>query len=149
MRNTAPGTPSGAAVATSRDYQLTIIGGFTDGFHFYPVIVRDNVATIYPHHNLLQYNKTYYVQMDPGVLSLADGSFQGINGNTSWTFTTKRTPPPQVTARVVVACRWYWRLQYRAGRDRLRSRSKSAPNDDLHYSQRHYEEIVYFATSPA
>src|SRR5262249_17317646 len=42
--NTTPGTPSGRAVPTSRDFQLTIIGGFTDGFHFYPVIIRDNVA---------------------------------------------------------------------------------------------------------
>src|SRR5438093_13652494 len=45
--NTLAGTPSGSAVPTSRDFQLTIIGGFTDGFHFYPVIVHDNVATIY------------------------------------------------------------------------------------------------------
>src|ERR1051325_6451764 len=53
--NTVPGTPSGAAVPTSRDFQLTIIGGFTDGFHFYPVIIHDNTATIYPHNNLLEY----------------------------------------------------------------------------------------------
>ena len=38
--NTTPGAPSGAAAPTSRDYQLTIIGGFRDGFHFYPVIAR-------------------------------------------------------------------------------------------------------------
>src|SRR5262249_7330654 len=60
--NTVPGTPSGAAMTTSRDFQLTIIGGFTDGFHFDPVIIHDNVATIHLHHNLLQYNKTYSVQ---------------------------------------------------------------------------------------
>lgn len=76
--DTVPGTPSGAAVPTSRDYQLTIIGGFSDGFHFYPVIVHDRVATIYPHHNLLQYGRKYYVQIDPGVLTLADGSFNGV-----------------------------------------------------------------------
>jgi pectinesterase len=100
--NTTPGTPSGVAVRTSRDYQLTIIGGFSDGFHFYPVIVRDHVATIYPHHNLLRYDKTYYVQIDPGVLNLAEGSF-GIGGTSGWTFTTKRRPPPANSARVVVA----------------------------------------------
>jgi hypothetical protein len=76
--DTVPGTPSGAAVPTSRNYQLTIIGGFSDGFHFYPVIVHDKVATIYPHHNLLRYGRTYYVQIDPGVLTLADGSFKGV-----------------------------------------------------------------------
>ncbi|MGB8226684.1 MAG: hypothetical protein WCE45_07490, partial [Sedimentisphaerales bacterium] len=53
--NTKPGTPSGGAVATPDNYQLTIIGGFTDAFHFYPVIVRGSVATIYPHNNLLDY----------------------------------------------------------------------------------------------
>src|SRR5262249_22544294 len=39
--NTTPGKPSGAALPPSHDFQLTIIGGFTDGFHFYPVIVHD------------------------------------------------------------------------------------------------------------
>lgn len=100
--NTTPGTPSGGAVPTSRDYQLTIIGRFTDGFHFYPVIVHDNVATIYPHNNLLQYNKTYYVQIDPEVLSLADGSFKGVGGQ-GWKFTTKKTPPAASVSRLVVA----------------------------------------------
>jgi pectinesterase len=96
---TTPGTPSGGAAPTSRDYQLTIIGGFSDAFHFYPVIVRDRVATIYLHHNLLQYDKTYYVQIDPGVLSLAGG----IGGTSGWTFTTKKRPPPAGSTRVVVA----------------------------------------------
>ncbi|MBR5084493.1 MAG: carbohydrate esterase, partial [Prevotella sp.] len=39
-RNTKPGTPSGAA-EKAKDlgkYQLSIIGGFSDGFHFYPVM---------------------------------------------------------------------------------------------------------------
>lgn len=31
--NTKPGTPSGGALPTPDTYQLTIIGGFTDGFH--------------------------------------------------------------------------------------------------------------------
>ena len=101
--DTTPGTPSGAAVPTSRDYQLTIIGGFSDGFHFYPVIVHDNVATIYPHHNLLRYGRTYYVQIDPGVLTVADGSFRGISGTSGWRFTTKKQAPPASASRVVVA----------------------------------------------
>jgi pectin methylesterase-like acyl-CoA thioesterase len=101
--NTKPGTPSGGAVATPNTYQLTIIGGFTDAFHFYPVIVHNNVATIYPHNNLLEYNKTYYVQIDPGVLTLKDNSFSGITGKTGWTFTTKKTPPPVNSQRLVVS----------------------------------------------
>ena len=100
--NTNPGTPSGTALATPDNFQLTIIGGFTDAFHFYPVIIHDTVATIYPHNNILEYNKTYYVQIDPPVLTLSDGSFSGITGKTGWTFTTKKNPPPKNSQRLVV-----------------------------------------------
>lgn len=100
--NTKPGTPSGAALPTTGEYQLTIIGGFTDAFHFYPVIIHDNKATIYPHNNLLEYNKTYYVQIDPGVLTLNDGSFAGIKDK-SWQFTTKKAPPSSSAREVIVS----------------------------------------------
>ena len=53
-RDTKPGTPSAGATPTSNDYQLTIIGGFTDGFRFYPITVDGNTATIHPHHDLLE-----------------------------------------------------------------------------------------------
>ena len=33
----------------------TIIGGFTDAFHFHPVLVRGTSAVIYPHNNVLEY----------------------------------------------------------------------------------------------
>ncbi len=100
--NTKPGTPSGGALPTPDNYQLTIIGGFTDGFHFYPVIVHGTVATIYLHNNLLEYNKTYYVLVDPGVLELKDNSFKGITGKTDWTFSTKKAPPPANSKQLVV-----------------------------------------------
>ncbi len=103
--NTKPGTPSGIALPTPDPYQLTIIGGFTDGFHFYPVIIHGNAATIYPHNNLLDYDKTYYVQIDPGVLTIGDSSFSGIMGKTGWTFTTKKTPPPKNSQRLVVSAK--------------------------------------------
>jgi hypothetical protein len=74
-------------------YQLTIIGGFTDAFHFYPVIVRDSIATIYLHNNMLEYGHTYYVTIDNGVLNLADGSFQGVTKEDEWIFTTKSDMP--------------------------------------------------------
>jgi pectinesterase len=101
--NTRPGTPSGVALPTPFNYQLTIIGGFTDGFHFYPVIIHDSTATIYPHNNLLEYGKTYYVQIDPGVLALNDNSFSGIKGTAGWSFTTKLTPPAVDSGRLVVS----------------------------------------------
>ncbi len=92
--NTLPGTPSGLARPTPFNYQLTIIGGFTDGFHFYPIIVHDSTtATLYLHNNLLQYNKTYYVQIDSGVINTKDRGFKGFSGKTDWVFTTKSAPP--------------------------------------------------------
>ena len=101
--NTKPGTPSGVAVPTPDNYQLTIIGGFTDGFHFYPIIVRDKTAIIYPHNNILEYDKTYYVQIDSGVLMLNDRSFKGISGNAGWSFTTKKQPPPADSKQLIVS----------------------------------------------
>ncbi len=97
------GTPSGEAAPTPTTMQLTIIGGFTDGFHFHPVIIHDKTATIYLHNNLLAYGKRYYVQIDPGVLTVADGSFTGIDGKSGWTFATKKEGPAADAARVVVA----------------------------------------------
>jgi hypothetical protein len=89
-RDTRPGTPSAGAVPTSNAYQLTIIGGFTDGFHFYPITVDGRTATIHPHHDLLEYGRTYYVQIDAGVLDVPGDRFDGIAGRT-WRFSTK--PP--------------------------------------------------------
>ncbi|MGV7208574.1 pectinesterase family protein [Oxalobacteraceae bacterium A2-2] len=102
-RDTKAGTPSAGAAPGDTRYQLTIIGGFTDGFHFHPVIVRGNTATIYPHHNLLDYGKRYYVQIDPGVLTVADGSFQGLAGKQAWTFATKAAAPRADAQRVTVS----------------------------------------------
>jgi pectinesterase len=99
--DTTPGTPSAPGVQPAAgNYQLTIIGGFTDGFHFYPVIVHGNTATIYPHHDLLRYGKTYYVRIDPSVLAVADGSFKGVK---DWRFTTKPHAPAADARRVTVA----------------------------------------------
>lgn len=99
--DTVPGTPSGVAVPTLRTSQLTIIGGFTDAFHFYPVIVHGNVATIYPHNDLLSYGHTFYVQIDPGVLTCS--GFASVNGAHSWRFSTKPKGPAQNATSLVVA----------------------------------------------
>lgn len=101
--DTKPGTGSAGAVPTSDAYQLTIIGGFTDGFHFHPVTVEGNTATIHPHHDLLQYGKTYYVQIDQEVFS--GNGFAGITGK-NWSFTTKpqsKAPRPGSKNLVVSA----------------------------------------------
>jgi pectinesterase len=103
--DTRPGTPSAGAAPTSNNYQLTIIGGFTDGFHFYPVTVNENTATIHPHHDLLEYDKTYYVEIDAEVLHVPNGGFAGIKGK-SWRFTTKpksKAPRPDAKNLLVSA----------------------------------------------
>lgn len=87
-RTVKPGTPSGTAEPTPPEYQLNIIGGFTDAFHFYPIITKDNTATIYLHNNVLEYGHTYKVSIDSSVLVGA-----GFNGINSWTFTTKADVP--------------------------------------------------------
>ena len=81
-----PGTPSGGAEPTTPEYQLNIIGGFTDAFHFYPIIVKGNVATIYLHNNMLEYGKEYCVTIDGDV-------FENYDGIKDWKFTTKTTAP--------------------------------------------------------
>ena len=92
-RNTVPGTPSGTAEPTPPEYQLTIIGGFTDAFHFHPIIVHDNTAVIYPHNNILQYGRKYRITIDEGVLTVPSGSFKGISKRDNWTFSTATTEP--------------------------------------------------------
>jgi len=81
--------------------QIYNIGGFD--LHAYPVLISGNTAIIYPHHHTLAYNKTYYVQMDSGVLTDGTKPFAGFSGNTSWVFTTKAAPPPADSERLVVA----------------------------------------------
>lgn len=91
-RDVLPGTPSGCAAATADTFQLTIIGGFTDAFHFYPALVRGNSVVIYPHHDLLQYGKSYYVTVDKEVIRLAETEFKGI-AQGQWQFSTRSEAP--------------------------------------------------------
>jgi pectinesterase len=92
--------PSPANSSDKTQYQTNVIGGLD--FHFFPIIVNGNVATIYPHNNVLKYGRTYVVRMDPGVLKTSSGDVAGFN-DSDWTFTTKSAPPPANTQRVVVA----------------------------------------------
>ncbi|KAJ4355452.1 uncharacterized protein N0V89_003468 [Didymosphaeria variabile] len=89
-------------------YQTNIIGGMD--FYFFPIIVHDNTATIYLHNNRLEYNKTYSITIDPGVLTIDDeeygnttSSFPGFSSNSSWTFSTKPSGPPSNATSVTVS----------------------------------------------
>lgn len=98
-RNTKAGTPSSYNRPDTRNYQLTIIGGFSDGFHFYPVMTKGNEATIYLHHNLLEYGREYYVTIDKEVFA----DFAGIKGKKAWTFKTKQKAPDSEQRVLTVA----------------------------------------------
>lgn len=64
-------------------------------FRYYPVIVTGDTAAVYLHHEL-DYGRTYYVTVDPGVF----GGFGGIGSPDTWRFTT-RPRPPRPGARVL------------------------------------------------
>jgi len=101
----SPTTTTPAVRTTPADlhnYQLTTIGGLAD-FHFHPVLIHGNVATIYPHNNALRYGREYIVQIDAGVFTMASGAFEGFTTDDAWRFTTKPDSPPANTTRVVVA----------------------------------------------
>jgi pectinesterase len=106
IQDAASPTTTTPAVRTTpadlHDYQLTTIGGLAD-FHFYPVIIHGNVATIYPHNNVLRYGHEYIVQVDPGVFTPASGDFAGFTTDDAWRFTTKPAAPSVDATRVVVA----------------------------------------------
>lgn len=138
--NTKPGTPSGGAVATPDSFQLTIIGGFTDGFHFYPVILRGNTATIQLHHNLLQYGKSYYVQVDASVFT---NGFKGITDKTTWTFSTKKSAPSLKKDKITVSADGSGDFNSVQGAlDFIPERSSEWKT--LFIRNGDYEEIVYF-----
>lgn len=81
-------------------FQVNTIGGVE--FHFFPIIVRGNKATIYLHNNKLKYGRTYRVEIDPGALVTAAGKAFGVTA-TQWSFSTKAAPPASDVERVVVA----------------------------------------------
>lgn len=88
-KNTKPGTPSSIAKANSDSFQLNIIGGFTDAFHFYPVIINGKTATIYLHNNILEASTTYSVEIDSGIFALNKTNFNGIKKG-EWKFKTRK-----------------------------------------------------------
>lgn len=150
-RDVKPGTPSGCAAATADTFQLTIIGGFTDAFHFYPVTVEANRAIVHPHHDLLEYGKTYEVRIDESVLLLPDGSFSGIAAN-EWRFSTKAKAPEWRSGGalfsekerfvVVDACGGGDFNTVQAALDFVPDNSKDTLT--IYIKNGNYEELVYF-----
>lgn len=138
-RNTRPGTPSGAAKEDKSKYQKTIIGGFSDAFHFYPVICHGNKATIYLHNNMLEYGHEYEVRIGKGVI-------EGWNGKKEWTFTTRSATPSLNRDRIIVAADGSGDFSTLQGAmdwmpDSLPSEKK---RKTVFVKNGDYEELVYF-----
>lgn len=138
-----PGTPSGIAARDTSRYQLNIIGGFTDGFHFYPVIIHGNTAEIYPHNNLLTYGREYYVTVDPEVFILAKGKFRGIGERDGWQFSTREAAPAASRRTLIVAADGSGDFRTLQGAlDFIPDRSKEPWTVFVRNGD--YEELVYF-----
>jgi len=83
--------------------QNKTIGGVSN-FNYYPITVSGNTATIYPRNNVLAYNKTYFVVIEPGAFTDSSGlSYAGISGSSGWTFSTRTVGPLSTATRLVVA----------------------------------------------
>ncbi|KAF1992343.1 carbohydrate esterase family 8 protein [Aulographum hederae CBS 113979] len=143
----APGSASGATrsppPAGPNDnelYQTTFVGGID--FHFFPVIVNGNVATLYPHNNKLAYGKSYYVKVAPEALSVAGGRFPGFTTNSAWTFSTKAAAPAPGTAKVTVAADGSADFTTLQGAVDW-APEKSAQKIHIHLMNGNYTELVY------
>lgn len=135
-RTVRPGTPSGGATptyTTPPDYQLNIIGGFTDAFHYRPILTAENRATICLHNNVLEYGRQYRVTIDRRVFE----NHQGIN---DWTFTTRASAPRGRTLHVNAdGSADYCTVQ--GALDAIPDHAEKKYN--IYVAEGDYEEIVY------
>jgi pectin methylesterase-like acyl-CoA thioesterase len=62
--------------------------------YYRPVVISGNTASIKLHDGVLQPNTDYYVNIDNGVFTGNTGgaAFNGVSGNSTWTFRTKAMP---------------------------------------------------------
>ena len=121
-------------------YQEMTIGGLA-GFHFHPVIVRDNRATIDLHSHVLEYGHRYRVEIDASVLEHEE--FEGVGLATPWTFATKASAPDAGASSVTVSADGSADFNTVQGAiDFAPSRPQS--RFTVHIKNGHYEEIVYF-----
>jgi pectinesterase len=120
------------------EYQTNIVGGID--FYFFPIIVRDNIATIYLHNNRLEYNKTYEVALGPEVLKLPDAQFHAPE---SWSFTTKAIGPATDAKEVTVAADGSADFSTVQGAIDW-APANSPTSTTIHVREGFYEELIYF-----
>ena len=141
-RNTKAGTPSGVNAWDTGRYHLDIIGGFSDGFHFYPIIAHGRQLTIYLHHNMLEYGHEYYVTIDKGVVE----GFDGMKGKKAWTFRTKETAPDRSQRLLTVSADGKGDFSTVQGAMDFIPDSVASAQDGYRVLVKNgdYEELVYF-----
>lgn len=141
-RNTRPGTPSGVNARDEGRYQLDIIGGFSDAFHFYPLIAHGRTVTIYLHHNMLDYGREYCVTIDSGVIE----GLQGWKSKRTWTFSTKKQAPEASRRHLVVSADGRGDFSTVQGAMDFIPDSIATAEESYHVLVRNgdYEELVYF-----
>jgi pectin methylesterase-like acyl-CoA thioesterase len=67
-------------------------------YYYMPITIYGKEAWI-TFTNRLAYNKTYYVNMDPGLLlDTNNAAIMGVSGSTTWRFSTKASGPATPTA---------------------------------------------------
>jgi len=141
-KNTKAGTPSGVNAWDTSRYQLDIIGGFSDGFHFYPIMTKGKTLTIYLHHNMLEYGHEYYVTIDKQVIE----GFKGLKGKKAWTFKTKEQAPAPTQRLLTVAADGTGDFSTVQGAMDFIPDSVSSKEDGYRVFVKNgdYEELVYF-----
>jgi hypothetical protein len=97
----ATNLPAVTIDVSSRTARQTI-GGLGD-FQYYPVIVTGRQVDIHAPDHSLDYNKTYYVTIDPQAIRDAEEKFAGFTKPADWRFTTRPAPPARGSTRLTVA----------------------------------------------
>ncbi len=136
-KNTVAGTPSAGYPRDEEKYQLTIIGGFSDGFHFYPAFTEGNSLHIQLHHNLLEQCRKYFVLIG-GVVE----GFGGINDKNEWVFTTGKV---EVKGReITVAIRGGNFMTVQGALDFIPDHADKSNAYTVRVKNGDYRELVYF-----
>jgi autotransporter-associated beta strand protein len=96
---------TGLGITLTNNIQArSLFPGDSTAFNYFPVIITNTTAAIYPHSGVLTSNQTYYVTLDSGIVKDSSGAyFAGISDTNAWRFTTKPAGPANPTNLVVAA----------------------------------------------
>jgi pectin methylesterase-like acyl-CoA thioesterase len=90
------------SIAVSVPVRSKSIGGLPN-YNYYPVIISNNVVSIYLSHTLA-YGKTYYIKIDAGAFKDSGGqAFAGFPDSKAWPFSTKAKAPVAGAQTITVA----------------------------------------------